>query len=254
MDNSQPLPKQKFQGAGPNGAIPMVQQMPVVVENKKNHSGVIKTVVIVILSLVSLTFIGLFIWIYLEYANTEIKIEEEVSRAVAMAKDEQYTVDAERYEKERKWPYQTFSGPVDYGQLTFQYPKTWSAYVEADAANGGDFRAFFNPGQVNTVSKDTINALRVTILNDSFEKVVAKYQRDVEGNEPKLSVQTITIGDREKGIETTANKYTGTIPGTELNGLIVIFKIRDKTVVLQTDSMLFEEDFNTLLDTIVFNA
>ena len=36
--------------------------------------------------------------------------------------------------------------------------------------------------------------------------------------------------------------------------MIVIFKIRDKTAILQTDSMLFIDDFNKLLDTVQFNA
>jgi len=34
----------------------------------------------------------------------------------------------------------------------------------------------------------------------------------------------------------------------------VIFKIRDKTAIMQTDSVLFEADYNTLLSTVQFNA
>jgi hypothetical protein len=61
----------------------------------------------------------------------------------------------------------------------------------------------------------------------------------------------VTIG---KGNNITANRYTGVIPGTELNGIVVIFKIRDKTAVLQTDSVLFQNDFDTLLSSVRFNA
>ena len=52
----------------------------------------------------------------------------------------------------------------------------------------------------------------------------------------------------------TANRYSGKIPNTELNGYILIIKIRDKTAVLQTDSVLFEGDFNKIINTITFNA
>jgi hypothetical protein len=38
-----------------------------------------------------------------------------------------------------KYPYKTFSGPEDYGKLTFEYPKTWSVYIAAAANKGGDF-------------------------------------------------------------------------------------------------------------------
>ena len=69
-----------------------------------------------------------------------------------------------------------------------------------------------------------------------------------------LTVESVTIGNEEKGTSVTANRYTGTIPNTDLSGYIVVFKIRDKTAILQTDSVLFKEDFDKLLGTIVFNA
>ena len=84
--------------------------------------------------------------------------------------------------------------------------------------------------------------------------MAAEYKKWVERKNSELTVESIVIGDVEKGTETTANLYTGTIPNTELSGYIVIFKIRDKTVILQTDSVLFKDDFDALLKTITFNA
>lgn len=253
MDSKQNPQLQYTQTVVPGG-MPMVQQVPVVATPQKSASGLIKTIVIVILALVSVTFIGLFIWMFLQYNEVQEDVDYKISLAVAEAKDEQGEQDRIRYENDIKYPLQTFSGPADYGQLTFEYPKTWNVYVESDAANGGDFLAYFNPGQVNTVSKDTINALRVSILDDSYEDVVSKYQRAVDAKDSNLAVQAVTIGNEEKGIQVTANRYTGTIPNTDLSGYIVIFKIRDKTVIMQTDSVLFEADFDALLNTIVFNA
>ena len=204
------------------GTMPMVQQTPLVVEPKKSASGLIKTIVIIILSLISVTFIGLFIWVFLQYKDVQEKADYNISVAVAKAKDEQSEQDTISCENQKKEPLQTFSGPA-------------------------------NPIQVNTVSKDTINALRVSILNDSYEDVVAKYRKEVEKTDAKLTVQSVVIGNAEKGTEVAANRYTGTIPGTDLSGFIVIFKIRDKTVIMQTDSVLFEEDFDALLRTVTFN-
>ena len=259
MDNGQIPPVQPVmspaqQMPATSGGMPMVQQTQVKTEPKKNVSGLIKTIVIVILALIAVTFIGLFIWMYIQYDEVQSNYDFNMSVAVAEARDEQGEQDRISCDKDKQYPFQTFSGPADYGQLTFQYPKTWSVYVESDAVNGGDFKAYFNPVQVNTVSKDTINALRVSILNDSYEDVVAKYQKEVDKKDSQLSVQSVTIGNVEKGVEITANRYTGTIPSTELSGYIVIFKIRDKTVIMQTDSVLFETDFNDLLKTVIFNA
>ena len=234
---------------GPNG-MPMVQQVQVAPAVKKDNSGLIKTIVIIVVSLVAVTFIGLFIWMTVQYNDASTDVSGQIDKAVAAAKDEQaMEMEAEFLERE-KYPYKTFAGPVDYGQLTFEYPKTWSVYVEKAATEGGDFKAYFNPNQVDEVGTDTINALRVTIRNESFDKVTADYQREVERKDSALTMEAVTIG---RDADVTANRYTGKIPSTDLNGIIVTFKIRDKTAILQTDSMLFQEDFDKLLGTVIFN-
>ena len=215
---------------------------------KKDIGGLIKTIAIVVLALISLTFIGLFIWMFIRYDEVQMDINGQIDVAVAEAKDEQAAKDEEEFLQREKYPYRTFKGPADYGELTFQYPKTWSVYVAADANNGGDYEAYMNPVEVNVVAKDTINALRVSILNKSFEAVAEEYQKAMERRDANLTMQSVTFN----GI--TGNRYTGTIPGTDLSGFIVIFKIRDKTAILQTDSVLFEGDYNTLLETVQFNA
>lgn len=252
MDNGQIPPVQPVQVTP--GSVPIVQQASAPISEKKDNSSLIKTIVIVVLSLIAATFIGLFIWMFMQYSEVKEDVDGQISTAVAEAKDEQYKEDQEEFEEIEKNPYKTFAGPADYGELTFKYPKTWSVYIAADAVNGGDFNAYLNPIQVDPVSNTTINALRVTINNKSFDSVVAEYQKSVEKKDSNLTVESVTIGDTENGMEITANRYTGVIPGTELNGFIVIFKIRDKTVILQTDSVSFEEDFDKLLTTIRFNA
>ena len=227
---------------------PMVQQVNVMPKQKKDNSGLIKLIAIIVLSLIAATFIGLFIWMRVEYTTIQEDVQGQIDVAVAAAKDEQASKDEAEFLEREKYPYKTFAGPIDYGQLTFQYPKTWSLYIAAAATAGGDFNAYFNPIQVDAVGKDTINALRVTIRDKSFEEVTAEYQREVERKDSKLTVESITVN------ETQANRYTGTIPSTDLSGIIVIFKIRDKTVIMQTDNMLFKDDFDKLLGTVTFNA
>ena len=251
-------PMQQAQSIPPvqpaSGGMPMVQQVQVVPEQKKDVAGLVKTIVIIVVSLIAVTFIGLFIWMFVQYNDVQTDIEGQINVAVAEAKDQQAMEDETEFLEREKYPYKTFSGPVDYGQLTFEYPKTWSVYVAADAASGGDFNAYFNPIQVDAVGEDTINALRVTIRNDSFDDVTAEYQKAMDRKDSNLTVESVTIGDAEKNSTVTANRYTGTIPNTDLSGYIVVFKIRDKTAILQTDSVLFKEDFDKLLETVVFNA
>ena len=230
------------------GSIVEPRPLPKAPEIKEDHSTVIFIVVIVILSLLMVTFFGLFIWKLMDYNEVSTDVDGQIAVAVAAAKDEQATQDEQEFLEREKFPYQSFSGPADYGQLSFQYPKTWSVYIPSDASHGGDFEAYFSPVQVNAINNENINSLRLFIRNNSFENVAAGYQKYVSNPNSGLSMQTVTIKDF------TANRYTGIIPGTNFNGFIVIIKIRDKTAILQTDSVLFEADFNRLLETIQFNA
>ncbi len=243
---------QPIQPAAPQYVgMPMVQQVQTPVLKKKDYSGLIKTIVIIVLSLVAATFIGLFIWKAIESSEAQSNLDGKIEIAVAGAKDEQAMELEKEFLEREKYPFKTFSGPADYGQLTFEYPKTWSLYIAAAAANSdGDFNAYFNPIQVDAVGRDTVNALRVTIRDESFDEVAKEYQKAMEKRNSNLTMESVTIG---KSQNITANRYTGTIPNTSLSGYIVTFKIRDKTAVLQTDSVLFQEDFDKLLGTVIFN-
>lgn len=262
VDMAQPVqPTQMAQPIGmpnveqnPLTGAPMIMQAPAPVEIKKDRMSLIKTIVIVALSLLSLTFIGLFIWMFVQYDVTRTDVDGQIADAVVDAVDENTKKLEMEFAEREKSPYYTFAGPADYGELSFEYPKTWSVYVAKDAAKGGDFEAYFNPVEVNVVSDETINALRMKILDVPYDDLVEEYEVELEGGdgeEPNLRLESVTIG-RENNI--VANRYTGIIPDTEFNGIIVIFKIRDKTAILQTDSMVFEGDFNTLLSTVQYNA
>lgn len=232
--------------AGPAilSAIPAPEPAP----PKKDHTGLIKTLVIIALTIVSLTFIGLFIWMFMQYSEAKKDLDGKIASAVATAEDQLTTKLEAEFKKREESPTNKFSAPADYGHLSFNYPKIWSVYVSRDASKGGNFEALLNPGQVEPTSdKQTVNALRVSILNKSFDDVAKEYQKSIENKKPKLKVKTITVN----GV--SANRYTGIIPKTEFEGVIVIFKIRDKTAILQTDSKLFETKFNEIIDSVTFN-
>lgn len=260
QDMSQPM--QPVQPAQPIGAqnieqnpltgAPMMMQSPAPVNVlKKDTKSLIKTIAIIALSLISVTFIGLFIWMFVQYDEARTNVDGQIATAVA----EEVNANTMRLENEfaerEKYPFQTFAGPADYGELTFEYPKTWSVYIAKDAHNGGDFEAYLNPVEVNEVSNETLMALRVKILDTAFDDVAKTYESDLQGETPKLRLESVTIG--QDGT-ITANKYTGILPGTEFEGYAVLFKIRDKTAIIQTDSVLFESDYNTLLSSVRFNA
>lgn len=209
---------------------------------KPRHS-IIETIILIIVSLIAVTFVGLFIWKYLEWDNVKTDVDGQIDVAVAMAIAENTTKLENEFSEREKYPYKTFSGPTDYGSLSFEYPKTWNVYIAKDAANGGDFEAYFNPGEVQPIGNDTINSLRVTIRDAAFDSVVKSYDSNLRNG--KLSVVTRNVGSA------VANVYTGEIR-SNVRGIVAIFKLRDKTVLLQTDAELFSAEFYKILDTVTF--
>ena len=197
-------------------------------------------------SVALLIFVILFFSTLMKYNDAKTDLDEKIDIAVAKAKDEQAEALEQEFAEREKTPYKDFSGPEDYGSLSFKYPKTWSVYIAQDASNGGDFEAYFTPGEVQAVSNENVNALRLKVINRNAEAVKADYQRAAETSK-ELSPEEISIAG------TNATHYSGKIPGTEFIGHIVIFKIRDKTAIFQTDSELFAGDFGEILDTVSFN-
>ncbi len=214
-----------------------------------NKMDLIKNIALVGLGVIALALGILFAMKAKDYNELSSDIDGKIAISTAEALDDNTLKLEKEFAEREKSPLRSFTGPEDYGALSFNYPKTWSLYVEADAINGGDYVAYFNPIQVDpTKDKSSIYALRLTITNKSFETVTGDYQKQMSKKEANLSMDTVTInGD-------VANRYTGTIPGTEFNGYIVVIKIRDKTAILRTDSYLFESDYNSLLESIGFNS
>ncbi len=211
---------------------------------KPSHTSLVKTVVIILLTLLLIGALVLAYYFYNEYHLASADVDSKVENAL-IEREKEITDELEaEFAKREKQPFRSFSGPEDYGSLSFQYPKTWSAYIDKDASNGGNFEAYLHPTEVHPVSNKTINALRVTIESTSYEKVLERYKRLVTDGKVTASVVRINNSD--------ATRYDGQLTN-DIKGSVVIFKIRDKVVSLQTDAEIYKEDYETILTTVTFN-
>lgn len=211
-------------------------------EVRKPHTW-IWIVLLLVTLIVAVVFGVLFAWKYTEWEALKTDLDGQVDSALALAVAENTAKLEEAFSEREKYPYKTFAGPADYGSLTFEYPRTWSVYIAKDAASGGDFEAYMNPLEVQPVSSQSINALRVVIRNQAFDNVVSTYDNLVKSGRLTLTVRAVG--------NTTANLYIGELPNG-IRGMLVAFKLRDKTVLLQTDAEIFSNEFYTLLDTVSF--
>ncbi len=223
--------------------------------NKRLSRGHINGAIIAIVTLVLLVLVfGSFsIWAYLNYSEQKRNVDGKIADAAAKARLEQADKDEADFAEREKQPLRQFVGPSDYGRLTFDYPKTWSAYQATDVSEGGGatYEAYLNPITVPPVTKyvDTKNdaikfALRVKIEQKTYNQSLEDYAKQIEKGELKSSVYN---GKNISGTRLVGN-FTENIYGTA-----VVVKMRDRTLTLRTDGTVFNKDYEALLKTVDFN-
>lgn len=190
---------------------------------------------------------SLAIWGILRYQDQKTNVDGKIALAVADAVKKQADDDEEKFAQREKEPRREFASPDDLGRLSFDYPKTWSAYVDTDPADSkgkGDYTAYLHPIVVPpTKVRDQQFALRVSILDKNYDEYLKTWDRFIERGEVRSSA--VTVGG-ENGVRIDGNLTK------EIRGSAVVFKIRDKTAVIQTDADTFKHDFNDLIKTIKF--
>jgi hypothetical protein len=217
-----------------------------ILHTRKYEQGGISGSLIAIIGLIVLVLItgSLAIWAYLSFNEQKNNVDGKIDLAVAEAKKDQSDEDEKKFAEREKEPNRQFVGPEDYGRLTFDYPKTWSVYEAKDTARGGTYEAYLNPIVVPPVSSVQQYSLRVLIEEKDYDQVVRSYENLVKKGDLRSSA-------------TSANGNNGTrFDGSfskDIRGSAVIYRIRDKTVTLQTDADTFKPDFENIIKTIKFN-
>ena len=198
----------------------------------------------ILVGIAAVGFAALSVWLYVNYSDQKNNVDSKVGVAVADAQHKQAADDEAKFLERDKQPLRQFSGPDDYGRLSFNYPKTWSVYIAHDITQGGTYQAYLNPATVPAVSDKQQFALRVTIEQRDYNQVISSYQdREKSG---KLTPSAVSSNGKD------GTRLDGQFT-TDIRGSAVFYKIRDKTVTIRTDADTFKPDFEALIKTINFN-
>lgn len=211
-----------------------------------NERGSVNPLLIssIILGVIAAAFAGAFIWAYGNYVDQRDNTDQKISAAVTAAEKTAADQHAKDLTEKLKEPYAQLVSPEDLGRVTFSYPKTWSVYVAKDGS-AGSYEAYLHPGSVPAISNTLAYAVRVTITEQEYETVLKTYSSFISRGDLKSSPITISnfTGVRLDG------KFSNTRTGSA-----VIFKVRDKTLTLATDSPSFKADFdNVVIKSLNFN-
>lgn len=213
-----------------------------------NTRGAINGQLVAIIGLLLLVVAlsGVSAWLYVQYDEQKTNVDSKIALAKAAATKEQADKDALQFEAAEKEPNREFAGPDDYGHVTFKYPKTWSVYVDSDTSTGANkFEAYLNPIVVPPINtQPALFALRVTIENIPYDRALDTYRSGIKKGD-LTSTPISTNGHDGTRLDGAFNK--------NLRGSAVLFKIRDKTLTIQTDADTFKPDFENIIETIDFN-
>jgi len=210
-----------------------------------SESGSVNPLLIssILLGLLAAGLAGLSVWAYANYMDQKNNTDAKIAAAVQKAeKVQEEKLEASFIEREKQ-PYVKFSGPDDLGHVSFDYPKTWSVYI--GKIDGSSYEAYLNPGTVPTVKQTQPYAVRVVIDKRQYEAVLKQYESLVKTG--KLTSVPITAGGF------TGVRLDGAFTPQRV-GTTVVFKVRDKTLLISSDSTSFKSDFdNIILKSLDFN-
>jgi len=187
---------------------------------------------------------ALAIWAFMAYTQEKSDVSGKIQLAETKARSDQSEIERKKFAEEAKNPRIEFVGPSEYGRVSFMYPKTWSVYVEQDGSDRKDYKAYFHPEIVPSVSnKESRFALRIEVLNSDYDKVLGQY------------ASLLKKGDLvSSSVEYNGNSATR-LDGAfskELRGSVVLMKVRDKTIRFSTDADTFKPDFQAVLETVKY--
>ncbi len=197
----------------------------------------------VLLAVLTIAFGSLMIWAYVNYQDQKNNVDSKVAVAVAAGKKEESDAKEKEFLEREKAPYVKYNGSADLGAVTFDYPKTWSVYQAK--IDGSGMEAYLHPGVVPAVVQGQQFATEVKVLDRSSEQYIKSFDTPVKKGDLKSS-QIVVNGFPGVRLD---GKFSEKITGSQ-----VIFKVRDKTLVLATDATTFRNDFdNIILKSLDFN-
>lgn len=192
---------------------------------------------IAVIVVVAVGGVAAFIWAYSQMTHYRDNSAIIAAQAAEVAKNEQRVVDEEAFNEKMKQPYAEFVSPSDFGSISFNYPRTWSAYNIQNNQSG--YEVVFYPGVIPLIDNKTSVALRVKVINKNYEDELNSYERSVGSG--SLTASPITVSDGQQGVIFNGNLNDG------FKSSFVLLKLRDKTLMIQTDTDEFANDFNEVI-------
>lgn len=214
---------------------------------KANQNGSAATIAVV--TILSVLLVATAVIAFSSYSSGQDyknNFDQKSAAAVEAAKKEQEKELQAKFDEEYKKPNQTYKGPATYGSVTFDYPKTWSAYI--DEGDSQPINGYFHPKFVPGVNSGTAYAFRVELIDTAYSQVAEQYKSQITSG--KLKAKAYIPPKMEKADNVQPGlRYDGEFESSSdsKSGSMVVIQVRDKTLKVYTESADFVSDFNNIV-------
>ena len=219
--------------------------------HRYNQSGSVTSLAAILVLALALVATAVFGgWAFTSRQDYKNNSDKKAAAAVEAAKKTQADELQKAFADQAKLPYKTYKGSTTYGSVGFNYPNTWSGYVDESASNE-PINGYFHPAVVPGLQSKAAYALRVELVDSDYSSVLTGHDSQIKDGSVKASAY---IPPKMVGV-------TNVQPGTRLDGALdsdttgsmVIIKVRDKTLQVYTQSNDFLNDFsNVVLPSLTF--
>jgi hypothetical protein len=221
---------------------PYPQQMPPQYQaaNARKHLNAL-LIPIVLLSCSLVIALVFALWAFTSRQDYKNNSDKKAAAAVKIAEQQTSDEKDKEFLEKEKSPYETYVGPADYGSINITYSKKWSAFITESNNSSQPIEGYLHPNFVPGIQSGIAFALRVQVLNQSYDQALKNYESQAKAGKIKVSpfkadkVPNV-LGARIDGEITQGQKDS-----------MVIFPLRDKTLKIWTESDQFLSDFNTII-------
>jgi hypothetical protein len=262
QNNGAPLPAPRaggqqlppmFQPSAPQGPVPgmpgpamPIEQMPAPAPARShNDSGNAKTTILVvaiaILTVLFLGSAGFGYWAYAERTDYKENVDAKIAAASEVVRKNTTEENNKKFAEEYKNPLKVYTGPASLGTIHLEFPKTWSGYVDVSERKSTPLEALFHPEVVNAPKQGDARqavALKIEVREQQYDKILKLRESDVEKGVTKATPYALPKMPEEVGI-----KFTGELD-EKFNGVEIVIPLRDKTIVITSESDLYLKDLN----------
>lgn len=203
-------------------------------------SGTLIGLIVTLVLLVgSLAFGG---WAFMSRQDYKNNSDQKAAAAADARQAEVEAAAAAKFAEEEKKPLTSHKAPDQFGSVDVQFPKTWSAYVVEGSSGNTPVDNYFHPAAVpNVDNNDNAFALRVQVVQQTYDRVVKSYESDI--NSGKLSAAPYAL---PKVSSVVGLRLDGEVARNK-QGSLVVLPLRNQTIKIWTESPIFLSDFNNII-------